>query len=109
MSNTQGEEYWQGHLAAWQSSGQTQVDYCARHGLNLKTFARRLARQRKQHTTTVPNISALTLVPIRLKTATPNPSANPPSHLHLYSPGGWHLECPMGDTAWLSDLLRQLP
>jgi len=32
-------EQWRVHSAAWQESGQTQGEYCKRHGLNLKTFA----------------------------------------------------------------------
>ena len=32
-------EYWRAHSEAWQKSGQTQGEYCKRHGLSLKTFA----------------------------------------------------------------------
>ena len=32
-------EHWRAHSEAWQESGQTQGEYCKRHGLNLKTFA----------------------------------------------------------------------
>ncbi len=31
-------DYWEGHLHRWHASGLSQKEYCARHGLNHKTF-----------------------------------------------------------------------
>jgi hypothetical protein len=31
-------DYWEGHLHRWQESGLSQKEYCARRGLNHKTF-----------------------------------------------------------------------
>lgn len=31
-------QYWQPHIMAWEQSGESQVEYCRRHGLNIKPF-----------------------------------------------------------------------
>ena len=46
MSKRPGQEYWQGHLAGWLESGQTQQAYCERHGLSMATFHRWRRKQK---------------------------------------------------------------
>jgi hypothetical protein len=38
---------WRQPIEAWQGSGMTQVDYCRRHQLNVRTFGARLSDYRK--------------------------------------------------------------
>lgn len=41
-------EAWQAHIARWQGSGLTQVEYCRQQNINIKTFAARLSEHRHQ-------------------------------------------------------------
>lgn len=100
MTKRHSPEFWQGHLEGWRQSGLTQVAYCTRFALNIKSFSRwrRKARGAAQ-TARLP----LTLVPV-----SPVAPATG-SIVRLHSPGGWRIELPAGGTPWLADLLRQLP
>jgi hypothetical protein len=40
MSKRRGQEYWQGHAAAWLEGGPTQRAHCKGHGLSMATFHR---------------------------------------------------------------------
>ena len=51
------------HIAAWQSSGLSQVAYCRQHQLNSKTFANWLRAYRTQSVAAV----ASTLIPVEIK------------------------------------------
>lgn len=31
-------QYWKPHIMAWEQSGESQVEYCRQHGLNIKLF-----------------------------------------------------------------------
>ena len=44
MTKGLGTGYWQAQLAAWSRSGLSQVAYCAKHGVNIKTFQRWLGK-----------------------------------------------------------------
>jgi hypothetical protein len=54
------------HIAAWQSSGLSQVAYCRQHQLNSKTFANWLRVYRTQPVAAV----ASTLIPVEIKLRT---------------------------------------
>lgn len=99
MAKRLGAEYWQWHLDAWRQSGLTQIAYCARHGLDVKTFY----RWRRKGDAVALASSSLTLVPVSIGA----PATG--SIIRLHSPGGWRIELPAGGTPWLADLLRQLP
>ena len=60
------------HIAAWQSSGLSQVAYCRQHQLNSKTFANWLRVYRTQPVAAV----ASTLIPVEIK-------LEPVSYTHL--------------------------
>ena len=100
MSKRQTAEFWKEHLDGWRQSGQTQVAYCASHGLGIKSFAR-WKRKEKNAAQTVK--LPLTLVPVSLGI----PATD--SVVRLRSPGGWRIEMSAGGAPWLADLLRQLP
>lgn len=46
-ANLQKQEVWEAHIAAWESSGQTQKDFCSAQGLNFNNFAYWRARFKK--------------------------------------------------------------
>ena len=98
MAARQGTEYWREQVKGWRQSGLSQIAYCGQHGLNIKSFRR--WRTKLQRATTA---ASLTLVPISVGT----PATT--SAIRLHSPGGWRIELPTVNPAWLSDLLRQLP
>ena len=100
MARRQGAGFWQRHLDAWHRSDLTQRDYCATHGLSEKSFYRWRAKAKAASSATD---SSLTLVPVSVGSAAVGGA------VRLYSPGGWQIELPAGDAAWLADLVRQLP
>lgn len=97
MSKRHGPEFWRGHLEAWQRSDQSQRDYCADHGVSVKTFCRWRGKEKAAAK------SSLTLIPAKVGT----PSLSNVTRLH--SPGGWQIELPGASVAMLAELLRQLP
>jgi len=100
MKKRRGEEFWRRHLDGWRRSGLTQVGYCARHGLGIKSFGRWRQRERAAAKGVE---SALTLVPVGVGT----PALD--GVVRLYSPGGWRLDVPCTEVRWLGEFLRQLP
>lgn len=42
-----GQDFWLGHIHAWQASGLSKSDYCNQHSLSLKSFYRWDRMQRK--------------------------------------------------------------
>ena len=100
MARRQGAGFWRGHLDAWHRSDLTQRDYCAAHGLSEKSFYRWRTKEKAAGPATD---SSLTLVPVSVGSAAVGGA------VRLYSPGGWRIELPAGDVAWLADLVRQLP
>lgn len=100
MAKRQTTGYWRRHLEAWRQSGLTQVAYCARHGLSIKSFHR---WRRKEKEAAWTDELPLTLVPASLGTSATV------GVVRLHSPGGWRIELPASGTPWLADLLRQLP
>jgi hypothetical protein len=100
MAKRQTTEFWRSHLEGWQQSGLTQVAYCARHGLSIKSL-HRWRRKEREATQTVK--LPLTLIPANVSA----PATI--GGVRLHSPGGWRIDLPAGGTPWLADLLRQLP
>jgi hypothetical protein len=100
MAQRHGEEFWRAHLEAWHRSDLTQREYCANQGLGEKAFYR---WRRKQREAVASAKSSLTLVPVSVGAPLTG------SVVRLYSPGGWRIDLPAGNTPWLADLLRQLP
>lgn len=101
MAKRRGAEFWREHVEAWHRSDLTQRDYCATHGLSEKSFYRWRAKEKAASSATD---SSLTLVPVSVVGSAAEGGA-----VRLYSPGGWRIELPAGDAAWLADLVRQLP
>ena len=88
------------HIAAWQSSGLSQVAYYRQHQLNSKTFANWLRAYRTQSVAAV----ASTLIPVEIKL---EPSSSGPLCLHC--PQGHTLELPAEiSPQWLGQLLKCL-
>ncbi len=100
MSERRSEGFWYGHVEAWRESGQARVEYCTRHGLNLKSFGRWLNKARCAQAAAD---SRLRLVPV-----SPLPSAVR-SPIQLHSPSGWRIELGCNTLDELAHLLRQLP
>lgn len=100
MAKRQTTEFWQQHLQGWNESGLTQVAYCARHGLRIKSFSRWRSKTREAAQS---GNSLLTLVPISLA------AQETGGAVQLHSPGGWRIELASGGAPWLADFLRQLP
>lgn len=100
MARRLGEAFWYGHIESWRGSGQTQVQYCATHGLNNKTFSRWHGRMRRGQGA---GEAKLTLVPVGIAAAlTHRP-------IQLYSPRGWRIELVGMAPGELATLLGQLP
>jgi hypothetical protein len=97
MATRQGSEYWLEQVEDWRRSGLSQVAYCKQHNLTIKSFRRwRTKLQRAA-------APALTLVPVSVSAQIPEPP------IRLHSPGGWRIELPTANAAWLADLVRGLP
>ena len=88
------------HIAAWRSSGLSQVAYCRQCKLNSKTFSNWLRFYRsEQVATTTP-----TLIPVEIKSIAPSSGS-----LCLRCPQGHALELPADvSPQWLGELLRCL-
>jgi hypothetical protein len=66
-------EQWQSHIAAWQSSGSTQVDYCKAHGLIAHSFG---YWKRKLSGSSSPsaNIASPSFIPVSIVDDKPAPA-----------------------------------
>ena len=77
-------QYWQPHIMAWEQSGINQVEYCRRHGLNIKVFGywkRKLVRKSE----------GVSFVPVSIKT-THTTSARSGASLKLVTGNGYGIE-----------------
>ena len=65
-----GQDFWEGHVQEWSKSGQTQVEYCERTGISVKTFHRWKSRLRDTAVRKDPVAPPLqqdrSLIPVRL-------------------------------------------
>ena len=93
MTITLTRATWQQHLHAWQQSQLSKKDYCQKHNLKLITFykwASKLSAKTTPTSLEQPPVSAsntaLTLIPL---------TRHKPTHINLYSPQGWRIECPI--------------
>lgn len=86
--------FWSDHLAAWQSSGLTQLAYCRRHALSLPSFGywRRVLRRSALES------SSLSLVPVVVSESVPVADS-----IEVRLPNGVQVQLPLGLTAarWL--------
>lgn len=101
MAKSLGAEFWSGHLKAWERSELTQVAYCVKHNLSIKSFGRWRSLELAAPPVSKPR--ELTLVPVSVGASTQSGT------IRLYSPGGWRIEFPVSTGPWFSELLRQLP
>jgi hypothetical protein len=99
MAKRHGPGYWGKHLEAFYQGELTQREYCAKHGLHERTFYRWHMRHKQGLAAQAP----LTLVPAQVGVAANH------GVLRLSSPGGWTVEVPHANAAWLAGLLRELP
>jgi len=94
------QQYKQGHIEAWKSSGMSQAAYCREQGLNVKTFGNWLRTYRNG----CAGNQTATLVPVMIKPAVPSTDA-----LKLRGSGNHVLEIPADvSPRWLGELLRCL-
>ena len=56
---------WPSHIAAWQSSGLSQAEYCAQQQINVRTFTARLSDYRK--VLKVPKANSVGLIPVHIE------------------------------------------
>jgi hypothetical protein len=101
-------QYWEGRIAAWQTSGLTQRAFCERERLKRPTFdywrrrikPQALPVQRKpQHV-----VRPMTLVPVQVER-----SGSDAAPMELHGPGGWRLIVPVAvDARWLAALMQSL-
>lgn len=96
---------WRQHIEAWQGSGLSQAEYCARQGINVRTLTARLSDYRK-----LPAADSVALVPVQIEphesasVATPAAAAMVLTHVH-----GHRLEISSSVSAgWVAELLRCL-
>lgn len=79
------ERYWQGHVDAWRTSGETQRAYCDRHGLKNHSLSYWHLRQARG-TSAPEEDSSLTLIPaVRVPDAEASSRSACPSNWR-YSP-----------------------
>jgi hypothetical protein len=88
---------WRQHIEAWQRSGLSQVEYCAKQQINVRTFAARLSDYRK-----LPKAGSTALIPVQIEP--PAPAVMVFTHAQ-----GHRLELPVSVSAnWVAELLRCL-
>ncbi|MBK9186688.1 MAG: hypothetical protein IPM78_10625 [Moraxellaceae bacterium] len=104
MTLTLTHATWQQHLHAWQQSQLSKKDYCKKHNLKLITFYKWASKLSAKTTPTslepYPVSASHTALPslIPLTRHKPTPATNNPdslTHINLYSPQGWRIECPI--------------
>jgi hypothetical protein len=99
MARRRGEQFWRSHIEAWDQGELTQAAYCAAHGLSEKSFY----RWRHKALANVSSSAPLTLVRVKVGSGATD------SVVRVHSPGGWKIELPGAEVAWLAELLRRLP
>ena len=88
---------WLQHIEAWQRSGLSQAEYCAKQHINVRTLAARLSDYRK-----LPKAGSSALIPVQIK-----PSAT--AAIVFTHVQGHRLELPVSVSAsWVAELLRCL-
>lgn len=96
MQASKTEAFWRRHVEAWRSSGLTQKQYSAKHGINALTLAHwsYLLKRRSSK-------PAQALVPVRVI------GEAPPMMVELQH-GAWRIAVPVGtDPRWLAALIRE--
>lgn len=90
---------WRQHIEAWQRSGLSQAEYCAKQQLNVRTFTARLSDYRK-----FPKQESTALIPVQIQ---PQPAVT--EVIVFTHTQGHRLELPASTPAsWLAELLRCL-
>ena len=88
---------WRQHIEAWQGSGLSQAEYCAKEKINVSTFTARLSDYRKSSKS-----ASAALIPVQVE-----PSATGVM-VFTHAPGQ-RLELPVSVSAsWVAELLRCL-
>ena len=88
---------WREHIEAWESSGLSQAEYCAKQQINVRTFTARLSDYRKS-----PKSDSAVLIPVQVE-----PTAT--DIMVLTHAQGYRLELPVSVSAhWVAELLQCL-
>ena len=88
---------WRQHIEAWQSSGLSQAEYCAKQQINVRTFTARLSDYRKS-----PKSDSAVLIPVEVEPS----AAGVMVFTHVQ---GHRLELPVTVSAsWVAELLQCL-
>lgn len=96
MQPSKTEAFWRRHVEAWRSSGLTQKQYGAKHGINALTLAHWSYRLKRE--TSAP---AQALVPVRVI------GDVLPATVELWH-DGWRIVVPVGtDPHWLAALIGE--
>ena len=88
---------WRQHIEAWQRSGLSQAEYCARQQINVRTFTARLSDYRK-----LPAAGSAALIPVKIE---------PPATVAIVftHAQGHRLQLPASVSAsWVAELMRCL-
>jgi transposase-like protein len=96
-------------IELWQESGLSQVKFCSREKLSVKTFSYWLRKYRKEKGFSVErgrNVSD-TFIPVEISRGGLSTEANPSSdRIEVSFPNGVQLSCPVGiDTSQLKNLI----
>jgi hypothetical protein len=90
---------WRQHIEAWQRSGLSQAEYCAKQQINVRTFTARLSDYRK-----LPKSDSSALIPVQVV-----PSKSKDAAIIFTHAQGHRLELPASVSAnWVAELLRCL-
>ena len=96
MQTSKTEAFWRRHVEAWRSSGLTQKQYSAKHGINALTLAHWSYLLKRKSSR-----PAQALVPVRVI------GDMPPATIELQQ-GAWRIAVPVGtDPRWLAALIRE--
>lgn len=100
MAERKSKEFWQGHVAAFDASGERRAAYCRRHGLNFWTFD---GWRRRLRGTASPELG---LVPVMVDS--PCPPRATPTVIEVRVGSDVSLSVPTSvDANWLGTLLRK--
>ena len=96
---------WRQHIERWQSSGLSQVEYCAQQCINVRTFTARLSDSRKH-----PAVDSVAFVQVRIEEAERDAIAAPTAAAIVFTHAHGHrLELqPSVSASWVAELLRCL-
>lgn len=100
MPTQNSEPFWRQHVDAWRTSGLTQKQYSARHGLSAMTLAKWSSELQRRKRGVSPRQA---LVPIRVASES---ASRPPITVER---GALRMTVPVGtDPRWLAALLREM-